>query len=319
MIDKFGRNIHYMRISITDRCNLRCSYCMPKEIESMPMSQLLSYEEIIQVCTAGVSLGITHYKITGGEPLVRKNCEQLINGILAIPGVKEVTLTTNGILLKNMAQKLFSSGLRHINVSLDTLDNDLYKQITGFDSLTSVMSGIKEAVNVGLKVKLNVVLTKDNPFSEKLLLYAQSLGVIVRFIEMMPIGFGRNQEGISNLELLTMLEAKYGKLELLSNSLGNGPAVYYQIPGFSMPIGFISAIHGKFCHLCNRIRMTAQGEVKSCLCFEHAIDLRTPLRAHDYERVRELLEMSILQKPQEHVFEDWNSITEEKNMIQIGG
>ncbi len=319
MIDKYGRDIHYMRISITDRCNLRCKYCMPKDVEIFPMSDLLTYEEIIQVCKEAVVLGITHYKITGGEPLVRQDCHKLVQGILALDGVEEVTLTTNGILLKKYATQLYEAGLRKINVSLDTLDEQLYTKITGYNALQNVLAGIEEAIKVGLHVKLNVVLTKENPFSESLLAYAQSIGATLRFIEMMPIGYGKTQEGISNVTLLDELNQRYGTLEQISNSYGNGPAVYYKIPGFEMPVGFISAVHGKFCSSCNRIRMTSQGEIKSCLCFEQGVDLCAPLRQKNYKQVRLLLEKAIWQKPKEHVFEDISLITEEKNMIQIGG
>lgn len=329
MLDQYGREINYMRISITDRCNLRCRYCMPikkaKNGEMVggahvaPMSDLLSYEEIVRVCQVAVSLGITRFKVTGGEPLVRKNCDKLIKMICDQPGVEEVTLTTNGILLKEYAKSLYEAGLRKINVSLDTLDAEKYQKITGFDKLSHVLEGIEEAIRIGMIVKINTVLTRDNADFVALLSYGQRVGAMVRFIEVMPIGYGKVQDGISNEELLRKMELRFGKPELCDAVQGNGPAVYYMVPGFQKLVGFISAIHGKFCNTCNRIRMTAQGEVKACLCFETTVSLREELRKGNMEQVKELLELTIFGKPREHVFEDTARITENKKMIEIGG
>lgn len=319
MVDYFGRNINYMRISITDRCNLRCRYCMPNGAAMTEMSELLTYEEIAEVCKVAVSMGITRFKITGGEPLVRKDCDRLIAMINAIPGVEDVTLTTNGILLKQYANKLKASGLKVVNVSLDTLDSDMYAKITGFDMLSQVLEGIDEAIKVGVCVKLNTVLTEDNSDYRSLIQYAQEKGITVRFIEMMPIGYGKKQRGLSNQKIMDQITMQYGELEYVEERQGNGPSVYYRIPGQKGHIGFISAIHGKFCASCNRIRMTALGEVKACLCYDSTISIKESLRAGDMKMVKALMIEAVRTKPLEHCFESMSQITETKNMIQIGG
>ncbi len=319
MVDYFGRNINYMRISITDRCNLRCRYCMPNGATMTEMSELLTYEEIIEVCKVAVSIGITRFKITGGEPLVRRDCDNLIAMINDIPGVEDVTLTTNGILLKQYAKKLKESGLKAVNVSLDTLDQDIYAKITGFDALWQVLEGIDAAVKAGLCVKINAVLTEDNSDYEALIQYAEKTGITVRFIEMMPIGYGKKQQGLSNKQIMNHMIAEYGELEYIEERQGNGPSVYYRIPGHKGHIGFISAIHGKFCSTCNRIRMTALGEIKSCLCYDSTISIKEALRAGDLQMVKALMIEAVSKKPLEHCFESMSQITETKNMIQIGG
>ncbi len=319
MVDCHGREINYMRISITDKCNLRCRYCMPEGVTLTSMSELLSYEEIVSVCQQAVSLGITRFKVTGGEPLVRRDADRLVAMIKEIPGVEQVTLTTNGILLEDYAHKLKAAGVDGINVSLDTLNPDKFCEITGFDALERVLKGIDAALEAGLSVKLNSVLTKDNADYKALIAYAGKKGIVLRFIEMMPIGYGKEQEGISNQWLLEELEKEYGRLEIISGELGNGPAVYYGLPGKNVIIGFISAIHGKFCDSCNRIRMTAMGEIKPCLCFEKSISIKEPLRVGNMDDVKARLVWSISQKPYSHCFEEIEKITEEKKMVQIGG
>lgn len=308
-----------MRISITDKCNLRCRYCMPKDVELTNMGELLTYEEIVSVCRQAVSLGITRFKITGGEPLVRRNVDRLVTMIKGIPGTEQVTLTTNGILLKNYAGSLKEAGLDAVNVSLDTLNEMKFQEITGFKVLDKVLEGVDAALQAGLFLKLNCVLTKDNADYESLIAYAEEKGVKIRFIEMMPIGYGIDQEGISNQWLAEQLKREYGEPEIISGELGNGPAVYYRFPGKNVFIGFISAIHGKFCASCNRIRMTALGDIKPCLCFENMISVKKPLREGNMGEVRKRLEMAINQKPYAHCFEEVDKITEEKKMIQIGG
>lgn len=319
MVDCHGREINYMRISITDKCNLRCRYCMPKDVELTSMEELLTYEEIVKVCEQAVSLGITRFKITGGEPLVRRNADRFAAMIKEIPGVEQVTLTTNGILLKNQADSLKKAGLDGVNVSLDTLDAEKFHEITGFQTLDKVLEGIDAALQAGLKVKINTVLTEDNADYQSMIAFAEKKGIILRFIEIMPIGYGKNQKGISNQWLLEQLEKEYGEPEIISGELGNGPAVYYRFPGKNVCIGFISAIHGKFCNSCNRIRMTALGEIKPCLCFENLISVREPLRAGNVEEVKERLKLSVTKKPYAHCFEEIDKITEEKKMNQIGG
>lgn len=328
MKDSFGRTIDYMRISITDRCNLRCRYCMPDGVEWLPMADILTYEEILRVCGAGVQLGIRHIKITGGEPLVRKGCCGLIKSIREIPGIDAVTITTNGILLNRYLTGLKEAGVDGINVSLDTLDRRQYQEITGFDGLEQVLSGIREAAAAGLKVKINAVsLAGDRPEDgtyswEPVAELARSLPLDVRFIEMMPIGYGKQFETVNHEELKGQMKQVYPDMEPDGRSHGYGPAVYYKIPGFMGGIGLISAIHGKFCSDCNRIRLTSTGYLKTCLCYEDGADLREVLRGNAPaadDRLVEAMMGAIRQKPMAHCFEEPERITEGHNMISIGG
>lgn len=323
--DSYGREINYMRISITDRCNLRCRYCMPEGADWLPMEEILTYEEIAEVCQEAVKLGITRFKITGGEPLVRKDCDKLIRMIKDIKGVELVTLTTNGLLLREQLDNLLAAGLDAVNISLDTVDREKYQWITGFDKLSAVLSSIDKVLASGIPLKINTVLQKGMNEEEwqSLTQLAKDLPLSVRFIEMMPIGYGNMLESISNEAVKKKIEQYYGNLIPDSHIYGNGPAVYYSIEGFKGNIGFISAIHGKFCHLCNRIRITSTGDIKPCLCYEQRWPLKPALRILDKEQrqemIRKILTESIKSKPQMHCFENEKLITESHPMGQIGG
>ncbi len=321
MKDNFGREIDYLRISVTDRCNLRCKYCMPDGIETMPMDEILTFEEIQKVCIQSAKLGIKNIKITGGEPLVRKGVPELVGMLKQIPGIRTVTMTTNGVFLSDHLEQLIKNGLDAVNVSLDTLDAMKYKEITGKDELHKVIKGIQQAMSAGLKVKINTVLQKDSNENEwqKIIELAYENPVDVRFIELMPIGIGRSLSGISNKAITAELERLYPSIRLDETIHGNGPAIYYNIPGFKGSIGFISAIHGKFCNSCNRIRLSATGELKPCLCYEKEIDIKHLLRNQMDERLIEILHDVILKKPEKHCFENISEITEAKKMVSIGG
>lgn len=319
--DNYGRTIDYIRISITDRCNLRCKYCMPDGISFLPVKEILTLEEIVEVCKIGVELGICKVKITGGEPLVRRDCVKLVRMIKAIPNIEQVTLTTNGVLLKQYAKELYESGIDGINVSLDTLDREKYCEITGFDKLSDVLEGIKEVQKYNIPLKINAVLRKDAKEEDYLQLVelAKNQTINVRFIEMMPIGYGKHMETISGNELLALLEKTYGTIEKDEKVHGNGPAIYYRLPKFLGSIGFINAIHGKFCKRCNRVRLTSTGFLKGCLCYGTGVSIKEDLRSGNYDKVKQLLENIILEKPKEHIFEQWEEITEQNEMVRIGG
>ena len=321
LIDLFNRKIDYMRISITDRCNLRCRYCMPDGIDLCSHDDILSFDEILMVCREAIKLGIVNFKITGGEPLVRKNCHELIRKIYDLDGVNEVTLTTNGVLLGQQLDRLVEAGVVSINISLDTLDREKYKQITGFDEIDKVFEAIEKSIEKGIRVKINSVL-HDEDYSKdfiSLVDFARRYPIDVRFIEMMPIGLGAESMLVSNEDLKKILMDTFENVTKDNKKHGNGPAEYYNIDGFKGAIGFISAIHGKFCDSCNRIRMTSTGDIKSCLCFDKKISLKDALREKNPNRVYDMLVNSILEKPEMHSFEDKNSITELKKMTQIGG
>lgn len=323
MLDRYGRVINYLRISVTDRCNLRCCYCMPEGVQDVELKNILTFEEIWEIVRTGVSLGITHIRITGGEPLVRKGCVDLIRGIREIPGVETITMTTNGVLLGNYGKQLKKAGVDGVNISLDTLDPEEFYKITGKRELQEVLAGIRAAKTAGLPVKLNAVNRKElDPIP--LVRYAQEENLPLRFIEMMPVGYGKKYVGRSNEELRETLEAVCGKAECMTNReelsrMGSGPAVYYQFSDLKVPVGFISAIHGKFCDTCNRVRLTAEGYLKLCLCYDEGEDLRRVLREGEKENLRTIMEQTIFRKPAAHCFEHPAEMTETHEMVKIGG
>lgn len=323
MLDRYGRVINYLRISVTDRCNLRCCYCMPEGVQDVGMKNILTFEEIWEIVRTGVSLGITHIRITGGEPLMRKGCVDLIRGIREIPGVETITMTTNGVLLENYGKQLKEAGVDGVNISLDTLDPEEFYKITGKRELQEVLAGIRAAKTAGLPVKLNAVNRKElDPIP--LVRYAQEENLPIRFIEMMPVGYGKKYVGRSNEELRETLEAVCGNAECMTNReelsrMGSGPAVYYQFSDLKVPVGFISAIHGKFCDTCNRVRLTAEGYLKLCLCYDEGEDLRRVLHEGEKENLRTIMEQTIFRKPAAHCFEHPAEMTETHEMVKIGG
>ena len=318
MKDKAGREIDYMRISITDRCNLRCKYCMPGDIETTDMANLLTYEEIAKVTETAASLGIRHIRLTGGEPLVRRGCVDLVKKIKNISGIDTVGMTTNGVLLAEHARALKEAGLDSVNVSLDTLDETEFQRLTGRDELKAVLAGIGAAQEVEIPVKINTVHHKNLDW-RAVLAYADERQIPVRFIEMMPIGYSAAYTGKSNEELFRQIEDCYGSASEAGKH-GAGPAVYYHFPGLNIEVGFISAIHHKFCESCNRIRLTSEGYLKLCLCYEKGVDLRAVLRDPEKgQALQEVMKKAILEKPVEHCFEQISEMTEHKAMVRIGG
>ena len=296
---------------------------MPEGVQDVGLKNILTFEEIWEIVRTGVSLGITHIRITGGEPLVRKGCVDLIRGIREIPGVETITMTTNGVLLGNYGKQLKKAGVDGVNISLDTLDPEEFYKITGKRELQEVLAGIRAAKTAGLPVKLNAVNRKElDPIP--LVRYAQEENLPLRFIEMMPVGYGKKYVGRSNEELRETLEAVCGKAECMTNReelsrMGSGPAVYYQFSDLKVPVGFISAIHGKFCDTCNRVRLTAEGYLKLCLCYDEGEDLRRVLREGEKENLRTIMEQTIFRKPAAHCFEHPAEMTETHEMVKIGG
>lgn len=322
MMDQYGRKIKYMRISITDRCNLRCRYCMPDGIKKIEMGELLTYEEIEKVCREAAKAGISRFKITGGEPLARKGCPGLIKRIKQLDGVEQVTLTTNGVLLKSYLPELLDAGLDAVNISLDTLDPRKYEYITGFDKFREVMEAVRCSKEAGIPTKVNCVLQKG--FNEEEILplarFAFEEEIKLRFIEMMPIGQVDIGNSLSNLEVLKEIRTVFPDLERDGEIHGNGPAVYFKCPGREGRIGMISAMHGTFCDKCNRIRLTSRGMLKPCLSYPECIDLKPALRPEvNEELLGRLLTDAIYSKPHHHCFNDDVNLIEKKSMMQIGG
>ena len=321
MKDHFGRNIDYLRISITDRCNLRCRYCMPEGCDKVSMSRILTYEEIIRICRILARLGIRKLKVTGGEPFVRLGCTDFIRSLKSVEGIEEVTVTTNGQILYRYIDELKASGVDGINISLDTLDPDRYTCITGGGSLERALQAIDLAASSGIRTKANCLLQKGFNEDEIFHLagFAFQKGILMRFIELMPVGIADPSQGISNEWVLSKLKEKWPDLEPDENIYGNGPAVYYRRQGLQGGIGFISAIHQVFCDRCNRIRLTSQGQIKPCLSYDEGIDLRPFLKQPD-TALEAALREAILSKPGRHCFTTHRFGSEEHRLMsQIGG
>ena len=325
MLDKLNRKIDYLRISVIDRCNLRCVYCMPEEgIESIPHDEILTYDEILRICEIVSELGIRKIKITGGEPLVRKDIVNLIRDIKNIDKIEQVTLTTNGILLHEMLDDLYDAGIDAINISLDTLNKDNFKKITRRDGLEKVLMSIDKAYDLGIRVKINCLAIRDFNLREldEIASFAKDREIDVRFIELMPIGFGKKYTQIDNDEILSILESRFGTFEIVTEKRGNGPAKYYRNQNMKGCIGFISAISHEFCESCNRIRLTSSGFLKLCLHYNKGIDLKGPIRnGISDEDLKKLIHDTIWNKPISHKFghASEEQDIELKNMVQIGG
>jgi len=293
-----------------------------KGIECVNHEDILTYEEIVMTAKAAAKLGIRKIKITGGEPLVRKGIAGLVGMLKNIPGIQEVTMTTNGVLLKDMVTDLQKAGLDGINISLDTTNREKFKKLTGFDKLEEVQQGITEAAGAGIKTKLNCVPIKDFNEEELTVIAAYTNNNIeVRFIELMPIGLGRQFKLIPYGNVKEKLEAVYGTGRPDREKHGNGPAVYYRFNRLKGSVGFIAAMSNEFCGSCSRIRLTAQGDLKLCLHYKEGISLKPYLRNQiTGEKLKNLMEEAIYQKPAHHCFHvNTNENVEQRNMVQIGG
>lgn len=322
MLDSFGREITYLRLSITDRCNLRCRYCMPDEgVPPTAHDDLLRYEELLRIASAAVSLGIDRFKVTGGEPLVRRGCVDFIQHLKALPGVHQVTLTTNGLLLPPLLDELRAAGLDGVNISLDTLDNAQYQHLT---RRTHTADEVLNAIHLCaalLPTKVNAVLLPETadqliPLAE----LSQTLPVDVRFIERMPLGTHENDTTVRADVALDRLRARWPDLTPVNQPRGNGPARYFHAPGMQGCIGLIDAVSHGFCDRCNRLRLTSTGLLKPCLCYEQGTKLRPLLRGGaDDTALQSAIRAAILQKPAAHCFSQQENITEHKSMNQIGG
>lgn len=322
MIDRQGRNIDYIRISVTDRCNLRCRYCMPAEgVQQVSHSEILTFDEILRLAGIFSRAGIRHIKITGGEPLVRRGITGLIKDLKKVPGIETVTMTTNGILLAESLPALAEAGVDGINISLDTLQQDKYRLLTGTDGLHTVLDAIDAAGDYPqIKFKINTVTLADVNRSEvsAIAAIAATKSIDVRFIEMMPMGPGRDMAGYGQDEILDELTRTFGQPETAGS--GTGPAAYYKFSDFKGRIGFISPISHKFCGDCNRVRLTAQGFLRTCLQYEEGADIRALLRSGaDDETILLAIEKAIYNKPEGHSFGMDEDTAVSQIMSRIGG
>ena len=314
MQDSFGRNINYMRISLTDRCNYACYYCQPDISKHLCHSDILTYEQLLDICRCAITLGITRFKITGGEPTLRKGYIDFIRRLKELDGVEQVTLTTNGSLFSfTDLDELKKIGLDCINFSIDTLDESEYLKICKKNNLKKVLSNLEYAYQIGIFVKVNCVV--DNLFSlsrfESMLELIKDKKIALRYIELMPLKYSDRNTKMN--ELIEYVQKNY-ILNVYDHKLGNGPAHYYTIPEFQGCIGFIEALHNKFCSECNRVRLSSVGRLKLCLFHSDGVDLKPYL--DNLEELKKTMAFWIFKKPKEHHFEEEHSSTV---MNEIGG
>jgi len=324
LFDAFHRRINYMRISVTDRCNLRCIYCTVQSMPHLSHDDILRYEEIHRVVQVAAGLGVKSIRLTGGEPLVRPDLSKLVELLSQIDGIEEVSLTTNGTLLDKYAAELKAAGLKRVNISLDTLRPDRFQRITGSDKLKDVLSGIEAAKRAQLNpVKINMVVLRGINDDELLDLARLSLsdGWHVRFIEYMPFvrPAAEANRPLAIGEIMTVIQGALGELRPWCPKSGNGPAKYYQLPGATGTIGFIGAITDCFCADCNRFRLTADGRLRPCLLEDDEVDIKGPLRrGASIEELQQLIQEAATLKREQHRLGE-EPISGKRQMWQIGG
>lgn len=324
-IDQFGRFITYLRISLTDHCNLRCVYCMPEDMTFRPSAEIMQDDEIMLFVRLFAQLGFTKFRLTGGEPTVRARVVDLVHNIAHTPGVDSLTMTTNGILLSRLAHPLAKAGLKRVNISLDTLDHEKFRRLTRWGKLDDVWEGIKTAEEAGLTpIKINAVIVQGYNESDivELARLTQTYPWQVRYIEMMPFA-GATDIQLSQIvtadEMKSCIEANLGSLELVNDGKLDGEARIYHLPGARGNIGFISSVTQPFCAACNRARLTADGRLRLCLLREGEVDLLTPLRAGaNLEELRQLVLDGIWVKPWGHALDE-GIIPLNRVMSEIGG
>lgn len=310
LTDRFGRVHNYLRVSVTDRCNQRCHFCMPLDQQFFhSKKEILSYEEIVMVVKVANGLGIDRLRITGGEPLVRRELPKLIHMLKEQTDTKDISMTTNGLLLERFAQSLKESGLDRINVSLHSLQPERFNKLTRFGTLETVLRGIRRAMDAGLKpIKLNALILKgfnDDEIEDLFRLTLQD-EIIVRFLELMPIGEALSLNGFGSYLNLTRvrerLTEKYGLVPVAEN--GSGPAKYWQAPGAVGKVGFITPISKKYCDTCSRLRLTANGELRPCLAYDVHVNMREAIRNRDLAAIEEAFIRALEIKPKGHHWEE---------------
>jgi cyclic pyranopterin phosphate synthase len=333
--DTFNRPINYLRISVTDRCNLRCIYCLPPEgVRLLTHGEVLTYEEIAAVAGLAAELGINKVRLTGGEPLVRARLQELVAMLAVIEGIDDISLTTNGVLLKRCAADLKQAGLKRVNVSLDSLNRDKFEHITRHNNLDEVLQGIDTAKACGLNpVKVNMVVMRGTNDDEVVDFARLTIteGWHVRFIELMPFAADNPPDGhsiggraniqpafVSANEIKERLN-RLGKLEPSLPITGNGPARYFRLPQAGGTIGFIAPVSQHFCFSCNRLRLTAEGKLRPCLLSDNEIDLRQPLRSGaSPQELKKVITEAIQAKPQKHELAQ-SPASGKRLMSQVGG
>lgn len=326
LTDSFGRRVTYLRLSVTDRCDFRCVYCMSEKMQFLPRSQVLSLEEMQKVARAFVALGVHKIRLTGGEPLVRKDCVSLVQGLSSLQGLKEITLTTNGSHLAKLAVPLKNAGLHRINISLDTLQAQKFRTITRTGELDDVMRGIHATRTAGFtRTKLNCVVMKGRNDNEIIPLteFAIANELDITFIEEMPLGEGiahsRTLSFMSSDDVRQVLRRQFKLTPAFENS--GGPARYFRLDGTQSRVGFISPHSCNFCHSCNRVRVTAEGKLLLCLGNENAVDLKTIIRESDDtdDRLQAVIRQAVMGKPERHHFSVEEQVSIVRFMNMTGG
>lgn len=326
LTDAFNRPITYLRISVTDKCNLRCVYCMPEEgLPWLERRDLLTYEEIAALARAAASVGVRRLRLSGGEPLVRRDLWRLVEMLAPIDGIEEIALSTNGLLLTEQAELLARAGLTRVNVSLDTLRPDRFEQIARRPGLQRVLAGIEAAIASGLEpIKINCVVMRGRNDDEidAFAQWSRSHRVFVRFIEVMPVHENREtqaEEYIAAPEILGCIQAA-GGLHPVDGPGGNGPARYFAFAGGAGAVGVISPLSHDYCDRCNRVRLTADGRLRLCLFGDNEIDLRSPLRAGaSLEEIARLLRAAMAIKPERHHLRVGETASRMRAFSEIGG
>jgi len=326
LIDRFGRQVTYVRMSVTDRCDFRCVYCMSERMTFIPRAQLLTLEEMAMLGQAFTELGVRKLRITGGEPLVRKNVISLFRQLGRLPELEELTLTTNGSQLEHLARPLREAGVKRINISLDSLDPRRFRRITRIGNLSKVLRGIDAALAVGFeRLKLNTVAIRDRGDDEilGLLDFVLDRGMDITFIEQMPAGIDADapssQPFVPSEEILELLRTRHEVIA--TDETSGGPARYYRIPAHATRVGFISPRSHSFCESCNRVRVTTEGRLLLCLGQDHSVDLKKVLRAHpgDLSRLKQAITRAMELKPEGHDFNRARHPVAFRNMSSTGG
>ena len=323
MQDRFGREIDYLRLSVTDRCNLRCVYCMPEGgAPALERGELLEYEELVRLTRILARLGVRHVRLTGGEPMARRGCLDLVRALHALPGIESVAMTSNGTLLRDRAAEAKAAGLDALNLSLDTLNPAVYARMTRGGDVNDALQTLEQSLAAGLNVKLNAVPVRgfnENELAD-LAALAKDRDVCVRFIELMPIGCARDLRFVPIDEVRARLTDAFGTWEPDEAAHGHGPARYGKPKGFVGSIGLIGALSHEFCDACNRVRLTADGRLKLCLNHTQGLDLRALLRGGaDDAALEAAIRDAIVNKPRCHGFYADVSDREPRRMYQIGG
>lgn len=310
LVDRFGRTVNYLRISITDRCDFRCIYCMAENMTFLPRAQIMTLEEIYTSARAFTNLGVTKIRITGGEPLVRKGALELLGKIGKLPGLDELVMTTNGSQLMQASSALKEAGVKRINISLDTLDTDKFKALTRTGDLNQVLNGIQAAIRTGFhKIKINAVILKNRNHDEvvDLVRFAIERGIDISFIEEMPLGLvnqhDRAEAYYPSNRIRSDLESHFSLLPTTEKT--GGPSNYYKVSGTDTKVGFISPHSQNFCSTCNRVRLTAEGRLLLCLGNEHSMDLKRVIRSNpgNSEILEQAIRDAMLIKPEKHEFD----------------